>query len=554
MGRRRPLRSDHNSPGICAPDFHSGGLDCGHDSDDVDFKYCSEPGSDGECGSGFSCYDKKLCPKYSYEGGYFSPEGVCDDNGKGLDCADVTTYCTEPGGHGECGAGRQCHDAGLCGYGGKGLDDYDGVCGAAYGGIHGGGLDCGEVSTSCTDVGSKAECAHGATCFSSGMCHESGKHAGVCGSDDGFFCDGVKTYCSSPGESGQCGSGKSCYDAGLCHGSGSDYPGVCAPKEGKGGLECGDVDQYCTEPGSQGECGEGHTCYASDICYGGDSHGASGAVCFLNGDKVSCSGNPEGDAVYVQFSYSAETSGVDPDDVVGPLEDKILSAVADHVSSGYGGSVTMISSDPSDYIKDDEACSTKYSGDKCSVIKGEMTVYANGHELDACEYADIVEYSMYDKDFSNVHGVEKAEYIRAESSCNTNAIIGSGNAAEDESLGAGAMIGLAMLAAALAAIALLAARRLRRKPATDKDFDIVSLDSNEGRFLGMGNDPFASTVDVHKCTSMYCNCNKGLGGTTFIPAPKKADMNKTLESTRHCFSSRSRRGTRLFRWRARGCR
>jgi hypothetical protein len=70
---------------------------------------------------------------------------------------------------------------------------------------------------------------------------------------------------------------------------------------------------------------------------------------------------------------------------------------------------------------------------------------------------------------------------------------------------------------------------LRRKDASDRDFDLISVDTDfEGNRFG-ANDPFASTVDVHKCTSMYCNCNKGGTGTTFIPAPKKSNIDKVIQ-------------------------
>lgn len=75
-------------------------------------------------------------------------------------------------------------------------------------------------------------------------------------------------------------------------------------------------------------------------------------VCFHKGKVITCSGAPEGDAIHVEFSYSVETSGVDPEDTVSPLEGAILDATVDYVSSldeSYHG-VTRVSSDPADYI------------------------------------------------------------------------------------------------------------------------------------------------------------------------------------------------------------
>ena len=160
-----------------------------------------------------------------------------------------------------------------------------------------------------------------------------------------------------------------------------------------------------------------------------------------------------------------------------------------------------------------------------------MTVYSDDHTLDACDYSIIIEASMDSADFSDISGVKNVEYLDSGSCAGTSKIV-SGEAAvtEEEGLSAGAMIGLAMLGALVAAIALLLARKFRRKPnSSDRDFDLISVDTDyEGKRFG-SNDPFASTVDVHKCTSMYCNCNKGGTGTTFLPAPRKSNMAKVIK-------------------------
>jgi hypothetical protein len=148
---------DSDSPGICAPNYQNGGLDCSYNN----FDYCTEPGSKSECGGGYSCYDKELCSDDHI------PVGVCNAGGKGLDCLEVTTYCTAPYMNGECGANRKCFPAGLCGLGDHGDDYYAGVCGR----LHGDELDCDEVTTKCTSIGSKSECAHGAECFPSDTCY-----------------------------------------------------------------------------------------------------------------------------------------------------------------------------------------------------------------------------------------------------------------------------------------------------------------------------------------------------------------------------------------------
>ena len=161
-----------------------------------------------------------------------------------------------------------------------------------------------------------------------------------------------------------------------------------------------------------------------------------------------------------------------------------------------------------------------------------MTVYSDDHTMDACDYSNIIEASMDNADFSDISGVKDVEYLDTGSSCAGTSKIVSGEAVvtEEEGLSTGAMIGLAMLGALIAATALLLARKFRRKPGTsDRDFDLISVDTDyEGKRFG-SNDPFASTVDVHKCTSMYCNCNKGGVGTTFLPAPRKSNMEKVIK-------------------------
>ena len=74
-----------------------------------------------------TCYNKAMCPRWS--GNHNIIVDVCDPHQKGLNCHKVTTYCTEPGGKGYCGAGRNCHDMGLYGYRNGGRGKYDGVCG-----------------------------------------------------------------------------------------------------------------------------------------------------------------------------------------------------------------------------------------------------------------------------------------------------------------------------------------------------------------------------------------------------------------------------------------
>ena len=183
---------------------------------------------------------------------------------------------------------------------------------------------------------------------------------------------------------------------------------------------------------------------------------------------------------------------------------------------------------------DDAICEPKYSGHDCSIVKGGMTVYAGDHVLNACDYSNVIEASMRSADFSDIDGVKSVEYLSSDSCGDTSSVV-TGEAAvveTEEGLSAGAMIGLAMLGAFVAALALLLARKLRRKPETidNREIDLISVDTDfEGNRFGNG-DPFASTVDVHKCTSMYCNCNQGGLGTKFLPAPRKTNMSKVMSN------------------------
>ena len=160
-----------------------------------------------------------------------------------------------------------------------------------------------------------------------------------------------------------------------------------------------------------------------------------------------------------------------------------------------------------------------------------MTFYADGRLMDASDYSKIVEASMNAVDFSDIDGVKNVEYLDSGSSSAGFSKIISGEAVVvDDGPSTGAMIAVAMLAAFVVAAALLLARKLRRKTDTsDREFDLLSVDTNfEGKRFE-STDPFTSTVDVHKCTSMYCNCNKGGTGTTFLPAPKKVNLDKVVK-------------------------
>jgi len=154
---------------------------------------------------------------------------------------------------------------------------------------------------------------------------------------------------------------------------------------------------------------------------------------------------------------------------------------------------------------------------------------------DACAAADLIEDSMKDQDYAeDVAGVTDVEY-RGSPACAR--IVGGAAAVvapADDGISAAAFFGLLFAAAALAALALLAARRLRRRSKEDgtardlpEDFSLISNDLDGDFFERKQEDPRASTVDVHTCKSIYCNCNKdkALSGTTFLPVDcRKVDL------------------------------
>ena len=445
-----------------------------------------------------TCYDKTLCPKFA---GDQIPEGVCDTHGKGLECDDVTTYCTEPGDHGECGSGRKCYDAGLCGHG---SGDYDGVCGEAiFGGKHS-ALDCDKVTTKCTEPGEYAECAWGGKCYDASLC-TGGK--GFCSGDKDYDCDNIKTYCSEPGESGQCPHGQKCYDI-----------DVCSEKE-----------EVYEEP---------------------EKEVSLNTVCFEKGEVVECSGDDAyGDAVTVPFVYTVSTDGTKPETILKEMENAILDDVADNIDDDFTG---KISAKPDDEISDDEWCGDG-NAVRCAVVNGKMTFSpgkwgddgygdddgwgddgydsawdGDGHAsaIDECASASLIKDSMDGHDYSDIDGIENAEFRRSDLDCGM--IVAGANMAveEEDELSAGAAFGIFFACLALLALMFLLVRKLRRKRPRDE----ISLISNnlDGSLAGYDN-PYGNTIDVHKCTSIYCNCNSNLNETTFLPAPKKVNMAKTME-------------------------
>lgn len=291
-------------------------------------------------------------------------------------------------------------------------------------------------------------------------------------------------------------------------------------------------------------------------------------LCFEEGEKVQCSGSNSGDGIVSSFLYTVETKpGHSVADVLIPIQNAILMDVASNVGSGFSGT---ISAKPMDEIDGGKECPHKDDAE-CKYVDGLMTFYneggddghdgsgqsgsafvvagssgsgngsgssqyasysdapsapnANqiiasdsGYGYNACDGGTLIRDSMERNDYSSVDGVKNVEF-KENSSC--PAIVASKAAVVEED-NTGMIAGLAVAALLLVALALLVARRMRRDGREE-----FPLSSGLDDFMGPPEDPYASTIDVHKCTSMYCNCNKGLENVSFIPAPREVDLVQT---------------------------
>eukprot|EP00986_Skeletonema_menzelii_P008519 scaffold3622_cov144-Skeletonema_menzelii.AAC.4 len=307
-------------------------------------------------------------------------------------------------------------------------------------------------------------------------------------------------------------------------------------------------------------------------------------LCFKKGEKIPCSGSPSGDGIVSSFLYTVETKpGYSVEQVMIPLENAILSDVASNVGSGFTGS---ISAKPSDEINGAKECPHEDKAD-CAYVYGAMTFYNDDHsgsgysggayalagasdgsgsagngytlpgasgsgsgygsgsgssqsdsysavsalnahpvmgsdggsELDACGGATLIQDAMQGNDYSSVTGVKNVKF-KEKKGCAAIVASKAAVADDDEGDNTAVLVGVPLAAALLVALALLLARRMRNQ----KEYDLATgLDD----FMGPPEDQYASTIDVHKCTSIYCNCNKGLENVSFIPAPRKVDLGAT---------------------------
>ena len=138
------------------------------------------------------------------------------------------------------------------------------------------------------------------------------------------------------------------------------------------------------------------------------------------------------------------------------------------------------------------------------------------HGIDACGGSTLIHDSMAGNDYSDVDGVKNVVY-KENLSCPAPVIVAA-KATVNEGPTTGQIVGGVIGAAFFALLALLVARKMRRKDERE-EFSM-------GSSLDLEPNPYSSTIDVHKCTSMYCNCNRGLENVSFIPAPRNGDIAK----------------------------
>lgn len=151
--------------------------------------------------------------------------------------------------------------------------------------------------------------------------------------------------------------------------------------------------------------------------------------------------------------------------------------------------------------------------------------------FNACTACNIVKDSMEGQDYSHIDGVTGVKYRNCDAECESGKVI-TGAATvvqpEDDDLSGGALFAIWLAAlAVIALLALLLARKRRKSQEVNEDMSLISNDL-DGDQYGDTEDPFANTIDVHKCTSIYCNCNSKSKETTFLPAPRTVDMARTM--------------------------
>jgi hypothetical protein len=167
-----------------------------------------------------------------------------------------------------------------------------------------------------------------------------------------------------------------------------------------------------------------------------------------------------------------------------------------------------------------------------------MTIYpagweGDGHGIDPCLAADIIEESMEGNDYTEIDGVTGAVYRNSDGDCSDAIVSSAATVVKDEDLSAGALFAIWLAALALIALAFLLLRKRKQAQAMRDDISLISNDLNGS--LPNFDDPYANTTDVHQCASKLCAvCNINLEDPRFSPAPKRVNMKKFIEASGIC--------------------
>jgi len=247
-----------------------------------------------------------------------------------------------------------------------------------------------------------------------------------------------------------------------------------------------------------------------------DGHFTGGGAYALAGSSGSGSGNADGAHVVAGSSGSGSGNAGGAYAIAGSGNaDGASYAIAGSSGSGSGNAGGTYAVAGSSGSGSGSSQSDSYPA--ASALNAHQVMASDsGSEFDACDGATLIHDSMQGNDYSNVDGVKSVTF---KEKTNCPAIVAAKAAVvEEEEDNTAMLVGIPLAAALFVALALLVARRMR------DDREEFPLSSGLDDFMGPPEDPYANTIDVHKCTSMYCNCNKALENVSFIPAPREVDL------------------------------
>lgn len=94
-----------------------------------------------------------------------------------------------------------------------------------------------------------------------------------------------------------------------------------------------------------------------------------------------------------------------------------------------------------------------------------MTVYADSHTIDACDFLNVLQASMENADFSDIEGVQLVEYLNSVRCVSAFSKVSGEALVTDDGLSTGTIIAFAMLAAFVVSVAnkFLLERKLRKE-------------------------------------------------------------------------------------------